>query len=147
MYPALTLQREHIDLINAQLASCWPNEICGYLSGVGGHTKCVFAIHNVASEPATSFSMDPQSQLNALVSVEHSKQSILAIYHSHPIGTNSYPSERDMRSYEDPNCLFAVIMPNEQKLIETLRAFRLVGGRAAEFPISIEPATGTSSQT
>ena len=146
MKSVLTLQRRQLDLLSAHLARCWPNEICGYLAGVGCNVASILEIPNVSANPRTSFLMDPQSQLNALISVENSKHSILAVYHSHPVGSNSYPSELDTLSHEDPNCLFAVILPNERRLIDSFRVFRLLEGRYTEIPISIEPALRISAQ-
>ena len=136
-----TIKQQHVNEINAQIRMGWPLEICGYLGGVGGHVQAVYPVNNIAANPDTGFVMEPQSQLNAMLGVEDNNTAILAVYHTHPVGTRSDPSDRDRAGFAELNCLYVVIVPNENRVIDSLRVFRLEGGKSCEVPIKIETET------
>ena len=136
---SLKIPGQHLNNIVSQIKDQWPNEICGYLSGVGDIVLGVFPVPNKSAIPASSFVMEPQSQLNALVSVQNSKQEILAVYHTHPVSARQDLSERDLAGQIGDQRLQIVIVPNNRREIESLRAFRIDVGSPIEVPVIIEP--------
>ena len=135
----LTISNNHVAKIVAQIREQWPLEICGYLAGAGGKVLDVHAVKNISASPHNSFVMEPQSQLNALVSVQAIKQEILAVYHSHPVRARYDLSEADLAGQVDGNLLQVVVVPNNQREIESMRVFRIKVGRQIEVPLNIEP--------
>jgi proteasome lid subunit RPN8/RPN11 len=97
----LTIRQEHWLEMRSDVENRFPNEACGL---VGGKDRCsvkVYPIKNILTSP-TRFRLDPQQQLEAMLSMEELGLEMVAIYHSHPAGP-SHPSIRDIAEAAYPD--------------------------------------------
>jgi len=69
-------------------------EVCGLLFGSAGWIDAALACANVASDPATSFEIDPAALIAAHRAARAGGPTVIGHYHSHPVGAAS-PSARD----------------------------------------------------
>ncbi|GGD55140.1 hypothetical protein GCM10010911_11000 [Paenibacillus nasutitermitis] len=85
--------------------SAYPEEACGVLAGdlpgpaanqADGVVRvtAVYPIRNTASDTAAAFSFHPQDWINTLYRIQKNRQSLVGIYHSHPVQP-AFPSEAD----------------------------------------------------
>ena len=96
-----------------------PRECCGFIYW----TRAGLAVMPVrnSAEDELEFSMSPWDQYNALMDIDRLDGLLVAIYHSHPMGT-AIPSERDKE--------FAALHPGIAMLIaagDGVRAYRSSG--------------------
>ncbi len=131
----LGLPAECLDLIIGHVQREAPYEACGLLGGKGGQVTSVFCIPNVAPNPLTSFLMEPQAQLSALLTMEERGMELVAIYHSHPSGARSDPSPSDIAQAYYPGVAHLIIVPGLDGGIASLRAFMIEGGQVSEMPV------------
>jgi proteasome lid subunit RPN8/RPN11 len=98
-------------------------EVCG-LIGISRHTKqfCCYPIKNVASRPFEEFEMAPREQIAALRTMREQKQTLFAIYHSHPT-TPARPSWLDVERAFYRQTLYLIISLNTCGILH-LRGFR-----------------------
>ncbi len=127
-----------IDEITSQVLAGMPNEVCGYLAGVGREVKQALPVPNIADRPEISFLMDPKAQLNTLLVVEEYGWEIVGIYHSHPPGSRTDPSPRDVAGMGDTNCLHVIAVPGVDTTSMSVRVFEVRDGVVAEVPLGIE---------
>ena len=112
-----------------------PNiECCGLLAGRDGVISAVLPAKNALQSakayeiaPAELFALFRRMRAEAL---EH-----LGIYHSHPKGENS-PSPLDLERAFYPDAAYLIISA-DLNASNTVRAFRIVAGRARELPLEI----------
>ena len=130
----IRISRGAIDLLLVE-ARANPNiECCGLLGGRDGLISAVLPAKNalqsakayeIASEEL--FALFRRTRAEAL---EH-----LGIYHSHPKGENS-PSPLDLERAFYPDAAYLIISA-DLNASNTVRAFRIVAGRARELPLEI----------
>lgn len=90
--------REHQwNQILTHLDRCLPEEACGLVGGMHGDVHTLYPITNI-HHSSSRFKMDPQEQVNALLSIEDEGETLLAIYHSHPTGPRGM-STTDMEEH------------------------------------------------
>ncbi|WP_102127695.1 Mov34/MPN/PAD-1 family protein [Deinococcus planocerae] len=103
-----------------------PRECVGAL---GGHARdgeaeavALYPLPNIASEPERTYLADPGHLLRALRAMEAGGLTLVALYHSHPLGPAS-PSPTDLRlaAYPVPYVIADLTT-------RTLAAYRLPGG-------------------
>jgi len=84
----------------AQLAP--KQEVCGFIATDNKLKYITYPIDNIATQTQYCFEMNPQQQINALKNMREKKQTLFAIYHSHPT-SDATPSEKDLQksAYED----------------------------------------------
>ena len=92
-------------------------EVCGLLAEDQAAVCSLYRIPNIAEEPETTFFMDPQSQIAALRTMRQYRESLCAIYHSHP-HSEAIPSDRDrnMAAYPGTTYLILSLLGDEPEL-------------------------------
>jgi proteasome lid subunit RPN8/RPN11 len=96
-----------------------PHECVGLLFGKGDEARRQVELPNTATEPGRRFEAEPEALLAALQGADRLGDELVAVYHSHPNGTQT-PSETDLQEarYAVPHL---IIVPQES----ILRGFRL----------------------
>jgi proteasome lid subunit RPN8/RPN11 len=103
------------------LASCLPEEACGFLGGSGERVRLVLPVANILHSPVV-FRMDPAGQWNAMQTIKKRRLKLLGIYHSHPTGP-SFPSETDVSKFSYPGVLS--IICSREKGTWQMKAFNI----------------------
>ncbi|MFC6992549.1 desampylase [Haladaptatus sp. GCM10025707] len=89
-----------------------PEEICGILEGGReGDTAQVQAAHpveNVAEQPRTRYTLDPEAQLDVMEEIEERGASVVGFYHSHPDGPTG-PSATDEAQATWPGYSYVIV--------------------------------------
>ncbi len=83
-------------------------EACGLLSAKGSETVSLYRIPNIATDPSTTFYMEPQAQIAALKTMRQHGEQLCGIYHSHP-NSEALPSDRDLRQAAYPGTAYLII--------------------------------------
>ncbi len=117
------------------LTSTLPNEGCGLLAGKRAVAKSVYPIRNVASTPQVRYQMDGQQQLRAMLSIEADRDSLIAIFHSHPTGPE-VPSATDLREASYPSAVYLICVPLPDETWR-VRGFKLKKNRFEEVVVSV----------
>jgi proteasome lid subunit RPN8/RPN11 len=97
-----SLWREMAEHVNRN----FPEEACGMVGGEENRATVVFPITNDLHSP-TTFLMNAEEQIKALMLLEESKLDLLAIYHSHPTGPDT-PSESDVNEFAYPGVVVII---------------------------------------
>jgi len=112
-----------------------PNiECCGLLAGREGITSAVLPAKN-ALQSAMAYEIDPEELFALFRRMRAEALEHLGIYHSHPKGENS-PSPLDLERAFYPDAAYLIISA-DLNASNTVRAFRIVAGRARELPLEI----------
>lgn len=133
----LLISNQHLAMIIDHVSSEIPHEACGLLGGVGGEVREVFITPNTAPQPATSFTMDPQAQLDVLLTLEERGWDLVAIYHSHPPGQRTDPSPTDVAQASFPDSLHLILTPDAVGKHVSVRAFSIRDDQVLEVPVTI----------
>ncbi len=83
-------------------------EVCGLLAAKGLEPVSLYRIPNIASDPSTTFYMEPQSQIAALKVIRESGEELCGIYHSHPT-SEALPSSRDLQQAAYPGTAYLIV--------------------------------------
>ena len=106
----ILLFHEHWDQMRADVIERAPLEACGLVAGKDNRSLKVFTISN-SLQSQIRFKLDPQEQLDALLSMEEYGWDLLAIYHSHPAGP-PYPSPTDISEAAYPEAVNLIWYPH-----------------------------------
>ena len=98
-------------------------EVCGLVASRHGQPSTVYAVANVASEPARLFTMDAPGQIEAMRQMREQGEALFAIYHSHPHAP-AEPSLHDVAMAAYPEALYFIISLNTKGVLE-LRAWQI----------------------
>lgn len=90
-------------------------EICGLISCDNDRQYC-YPISNIALSPATHFEMDPKQLISTFKKIRELKQTLLAIYHSHPDG-HIKPSTTDVQQHQYHKLLYLIISPGNDGVL------------------------------
>ena len=92
-------------------------EVCGLLAAKGLDPVSLYRIPNIATDPSTTFYMEPQAQIAALKVMRESGEKLCGIYHSHP-NSEALPSDRDLQqaAYPDTAYLIVSLMNSEPEI-------------------------------
>jgi len=133
----LAIPRAMVEEIFSEARSAAPRECCGLLAGRDEVVGRRFVVANTEKSP-TRYFMEPKEQLNAVREMRKEGLELLAIYHSHPVGP-PYPSARDIQLAFYPETVNIIVSVWEGNVGggESLRAFRIVRGNAAEVAVRI----------
>jgi proteasome lid subunit RPN8/RPN11 len=106
---------------------------------VGGWENTGQSLHPVLNVLKSQFRyrMEPQGQLEAMLAIESQGESILAIYHSHPLGPD-HPSSTDLAEWTYPEALCIICSPESE--VWSARCFQMT--RSAAHPVEIRLARG-----
>jgi proteasome lid subunit RPN8/RPN11 len=110
-----------------------PEEVCGYLAGVGREVTRQFRLTNI-DHSNEHFSFDPQEQFQAVREARKAGLQILANYHSHP-ETPARPSQEDIRLAFDPNISYVIVSLAAE--IPDVKSFRIKGGEVEKEEIQV----------
>ena len=100
-----------------------PLEACGYLAGLDGVVQTAHPMRNVDRSPE-HFTMDPAEQFEVVRQVRANGQSVLAVYHSHPV-TPSRPSAEDLRLSVDPSISYVILsLASDPPVVRSFQAVR-----------------------
>jgi proteasome lid subunit RPN8/RPN11 len=116
--------------------SCFPEEACGLLGGLGARVMMIISVTN-ALHSSARFRMDPEEQLAGMQSIEESGFHLLGIYHSHPQGPGGL-SETDLREMAYPELMHLIWSPIGDQWI--CHAFRIKAGVPIEIPMDLSEA-------
>ena len=89
-----------------------PIESCGYLSGVDNKVIKFYPMTNVDNS-AEHFSFDPKEQFQVVKKARAAKESLLAVYHSHP-ESPARLSEEDIRLFNDSDPVYLIVSLADQ---------------------------------
>ncbi len=132
----LVLQRPFYNQILSHLQAEYPLEGCGILAGKAGKTTGIYPITNRLHSP-TTYEMEPQQQLAAMLEIEDKGWKMTAVYHSHPQGPET-PSATDIAQAYYPDVI-QLIVSLRQQLQPVMRAFMIGNGRVSEIEIVVQP--------
>lgn len=121
-----------------------PLEACGLLGGLKGVVHRVYQIPNIAMRPEISFRMEPSTQVQAMIEIDKQGMELVGIYHSHPPGSRSEPSETDLRDASYPTALSLIVVPCLDSESTRVRAFMTCNQQAVEVPIVINSKCANS---
>lgn len=131
----LTINRPFLNQMLNHVQACYPLEGCGLLAGdEAGMVTAVYPIDNILQSP-TAYEMDPQQQIQAMLTLEAADWQMLAIYHSHPQGPEQ-PSTTDIALAYYPEALHIIVSLREQTA-PVVRAFQILGREVVEQKIKI----------
>lgn len=110
-------------------------EICGLIGSKNNLPSNFYPIDNAAEDPKTQFLFDTKQQIAAFKKMRSNKETLWAIYHSHPTAT-AYPSKMDLNMATYENVLYFIISLNIKGVLE-LRAFRIHNKNVSELKITL----------
>jgi proteasome lid subunit RPN8/RPN11 len=110
-----------------------PEEVCGYLAGVGRQVSKRFPLTNI-DHSHEHFSFDPAEQFQAVREARKLGLEILANYHSHP-ATPARPSEEDIRLAFDSNISYVIVSLTAK--LPAVKSFRIQNGQVEKEEIQV----------
>lgn len=110
-----------------------PEEVCGYLAGVGREVTRQYRLTNV-DHSNEHFSFDPKEQFHVVREVRKDGLEILANYHSHP-ETPARPSQEDIRLAFDPNISYMIVSLADN--LPDVKSFRIKNGEVEKEEILV----------
>lgn len=128
----LKIKREIFDEMIQHCRDCLPYEACGILAGKDNVVTKIYKIKNI-EHSSVSYFMQPQEQLLAMKDMRIHSIDMLAIFHSHPIGS-AYPSQRDIElAFYD---LYYIIVAFEPKF--EVKCFKIENKKVDEQELLVE---------
>ncbi len=110
-----------------------PEESCGILAGQNDIVTNNIPITNQAHSPVRYY-MEPIELFKALEFIDEEKLTLLAIYHSHPIGPG-WPSETDIKEFLYPGV--ATIIGFTENVEWCLKGFIIKGDKFDEIDLVV----------
>ena len=96
-------------------------EVCGLLGGDGNKVRHYYPVENISDQPACSFFMSPQGQLDAMQIMSKRNEGLVGIFHSHP-GSAAQPSQKDLELAAYPDVInFIVSLRDNPKKLNSFR--------------------------
>lgn len=121
----LLISLEFCQQISEYLTHNLPEEACGLLAGdLNGVVSHVIPITNKAHSP-NRYRMDELELLRAFEFIDRHHLSLLAIFHSHPVGPK-IPSFIDLLEYQYPDSImviFSLLLNNWQSFAYRINPF------------------------
>lgn len=124
MKPIIRLPRKLTNQL-LHLAQISPEqEVCGLIGAhADGHPTSCYPIDNSAATPQNRFLLNPAQQIEAMRLMRNRRESLFAIYHSHPQAP-ALPSNVDVEQAAYPEALHLIISLDTQGVLE-LRGFQI----------------------
>ncbi|MEO1287368.1 MAG: M67 family metallopeptidase, partial [Chloroflexota bacterium] len=113
---SLRLSAQQIQVILKAVDNAYPHEACGIIGGQDGDAIRIIPIANVAENRERHYRLDPEEQLQALLSLEAEHLEWIGVFHSHPDG-KPIPSLDDIQDarLNTPNLIHLIVgMRNRQ---------------------------------
>lgn len=128
----LKIKKEIFNEMIQHCRDCLPYEACGILAGKDNVVTKIYKIKNIEHSSASYF-MQPKEQLLAMKDMKIYGIDMLAIFHSHPIGSAA-PSHKDIElAFYD---LYYIIVALEPKF--EVKCFKIENRKADEQELRIE---------
>jgi [CysO sulfur-carrier protein]-S-L-cysteine hydrolase len=86
----------------------YPYEACGLVGGRNSTAEIVVPIPNASLTPRTTFEMERQAMVDAIIQFQRNGQEVVAIYHSHPDG-KAEPSTTDITQAYWPDVVWLLV--------------------------------------
>jgi len=129
----LILPREHLQVMEAHVGNCAPEEGCGLLAGTGNQVELTIPITNQEHSPVR-YNMEPNELVRAFYDIEARKLEMLASFHSHPNGP-AVPSKTDVAEFFYPGTFMLIWSRIEQRW--TVKAFEILADNFIEIGLQI----------
>jgi len=129
----LRISQQIKDAIIDQARNGLPEEICGYLAGLGSDVTKRYPLTNI-DHSNEHFSFDPAEQFQVVREVRKEGLIILANYHSHP-ETPARPSVEDIRLAFDPDISYVIVSLAAE--MPDIKSFRISNGEVEKEEIEI----------
>ncbi|UCC54254.1 MAG: M67 family metallopeptidase [Anaerolineaceae bacterium] len=131
------IQIQHViyQIMLAHVQADYPLEACGFLAGQDQCISHIYAIENILHSP-TAFEMHAGQQIQAMLDIEAQGLEMLAVYHSHPAGSER-PSETDIAKAYYPE-LVQLIISLVDRSNPTVRAFSIANKHVEEVKLLLE---------
>jgi proteasome lid subunit RPN8/RPN11 len=100
-------------------------ECCGLLIGAGLEVTEAVPARNIASDPATRFTIEPEDHIKARRAARASGLNVIGFYHSHPRSAAT-PSETDIAENSYPGVIHAIV--SLAGATPVVRMFRFAAG-------------------
>jgi proteasome lid subunit RPN8/RPN11 len=110
-------------------------ECCGVMLGEGGRVNKLVRLPNIAANKHSGYEMDSVSLVRVL-SRYYAVGKLVALYHSHPLGSEAVLSYIDLVQITYPDVMYVVCAPITLWTI-TIRAYYLQEAQAIEVPVVI----------
>jgi proteasome lid subunit RPN8/RPN11 len=105
----LRLRRALAEEMCAHARAASPSECCGLVGGAEGRATAVYPLTNVAREPSEGYEAAPAELFDAQRRMRSRGESLLGIYHSHPLSAEPRPSPADVRLAFYPTAVYFII--------------------------------------
>lgn len=104
----LWLSRDHAQTIADHALAEKPREACGVVFGSNDRASQVIPLTNIAADPNHNYRIDDQALAEAFFRAQREGQSIVAFYHSHPVG-DPIPSPVDVQQANYPTTPYLIV--------------------------------------
>lgn len=135
--PGSTLQltTSQLETIIAHARLEAPRECCGLGIGAENRIERLVAVRNVAPD-TRHYEADPVELLNHFRAMDDAGESLVMIYHSHPVSP-PVPSRTDLRLAFYPEAVYGIVSLADPAQ-PAFRAWRLIDGVAREVTVRLE---------
>jgi [CysO sulfur-carrier protein]-S-L-cysteine hydrolase len=125
----LVISREFVEQMVTHCMSCYPNEACGILAGIGNTVTRVYPMINIEPTPV-SYLMDSREQFSMMKELRQEGLTMVAIFHSHP-QSSAYPSGKDisLAFYQDAVYLIIGLTDPESP---DIKSYTIIDGEVKE---------------
>lgn len=83
-------------------------EVCGLLGGHDSRVTSFYPVRNIAENPANSFLLEAEGQIDAMRRMRDAGESLRAIFHTHPQGPAA-PSATDLALAAYPDVYYLIL--------------------------------------
>lgn len=129
----LRISQQIINDLFAHARKGLPEEVCGYLAGIGRVVTGHFELTNI-DHSNEHFSFDPAEQFQVVREARKAGLEILANYHSHP-ESPARPSQEDIRLAFDPNISYVIVSLAAE--LPDIKSFRIQNGEVEKEEIQV----------
>jgi len=120
----IELPRKLVNELLHQAQLSQDTEACGFVGKGEPNDYTCYPVENIAETPNKRFLMDPEEQINTIKTMRDKKESLFAIYHSHPTAP-ARPSATDIELSSYPDAYYLIISLNTKGVLE-MRCFQLL---------------------
>lgn len=89
-------------------------EVCGLLGGHNAKLASFYPVRNIAEDPAESFLLEAEGQIDAMRRMRDAGESLRGIFHTHPDGPAS-PSATDLALAAYPDVYYLILSLQQAK--------------------------------
>ncbi len=129
----LTVRGDLLDEIVRHSTACLPFEACGFLTGHGTVADHFVPAPNML-ESRSEFQVEPSFLFEFFRRLRTDGREMVGIVHSHPTAA-PVPSLRDLREAHYPRAAHVIVSLAGER--SEIRAYRIVGGTAAEIELRV----------